>query len=1507
MSDQLSKNLTPAEKSPHMDPSPQGSHSSRTQIDDLQWLSECSRDLIYLTGVSEILEFSGRSLQEKLRDCIVVTLLREPGRPVLHLEGVYGLEENQLGKVIRLLGINLQGANFAIENRLKSVYEQRLLHQYPGGLEDFADGVLPRRVVRKAAEMLDIQEIFTIGLIGKQEVLGNLHIFTRRQGLISNSQLIESFAHQVALALERASLTEELRESELFHRQIFQGTTDALIITDLEGRIVRVNAVAGELYGYPPEELVGKHAAELVHPGHHDQLQEFRNEMAGRGNYWGETLNVRRDGSTFRGEVRGRRITLEGQEYTLSSLRDITDRMETKDELDFRRQLWETLLKNTPDLVYFKDRKHRLTLCSRAYAQIFDAEPEDLIGKTALDLWPEEGEEILEDERQVLAGKPLLRKERRVTDPLGEERWYSLTKMPIYQGEEISGFFAIDKDITAKKISEKAQHEFIRELALINEVIVKASRLNDVDQICQLLAKKVHEVNPDAFVIASLYDPDRNAIRLRALEGISDQAERIARALGAHPSDLLIDIDQNPLEEDLKRTFVSGKLERVPDGLYDLTRGTVPRLVCRSVERMMGVDEIYIVGFGLERDSRGGLTLFMKRGAEVQHTSAIETLTSHVAVLLERLQAQQINQKRTSQLEAFRDVEQMIISELDLEELLRVIASRAVELVQGTGGGFSLYQPGQEHLDYRYHVSEIQLPEDTTLKRGEGLAGMVWERGESLIVNDYASWKGRAEQWLEAFGNFSILGVPVFWKDQFLGVLEVFKEAEDDFNPGDADILEYFAAQTAIAIKNTRLFEQEKQRRQEAETLREVGLMMTKMIDSGRLLAIILEQLEVVLPYDSASVQLIRGNDLVVEAVAGRLDPESVIGRRFPIAEDFLMKPIITEGKTSVVDDVTRAESWIEEGDTTFVRSWIGVPLEIKGKVIGVLTVDHQVPGWYQEEDAQLARNFANQAAIVIENARLLEETERQTTQLAALYQSSLNISRELDPDLVLQEMGDQVEALIDPDSFLFARYEGSSGKIEITYALSSGGRQKSWEGTIVSRGHEGGLLGWVIDHRHSLLINDVVQETLPVPPSKTEREIRSWLGVPLLVGDRVVGAMVVQSHQEGAFHPSQKQLLELLAGQAAVAFENSRLYNEAQRRMKRISSLREVDRAISGTVDLQTTLEVLIGQLSHTLDVDGAAVLLFHPAMQTLEYVLEHGFKVNADRPDNLLLGESPAGKAALRRRLIHISSLTEYEIEGTEYLVRQGFESYLGIPLIAKGDLVGVLEVFHYSQKDFGQEWLDFLEALADQAAIAIDRLNLFNDLNRTNLELIQAYDATIEGWARAIELRDVVTEGHSRRVEDLTVKLAARMGMDDKKLAYIRRGALLHDIGKMAIPDRILLKDGKLTEEEWTLMKKHPVHAYEMLSGIEFLRPALAIPHAHHEWWDGSGYPRGLAREEIPLEARIFAVVDVWDALQSDRPYRKAWSEGKALAYLKEQSGIQFDPEVVRSFLTFIESLS
>jgi putative nucleotidyltransferase with HDIG domain len=242
--------------------------------------------------------------------------------------------------------------------------------------------------------------------------------------------------------------------------------------------------------------------------------------------------------------------------------------------------------------------------------------------------------------------------------------------------------------------------------------------------------------------------------------------------------------------------------------------------------------------------------------------------------------------------------------------------------------------------------------------------------------------------------------------------------------------------------------------------------------------------------------------------------------------------------------------------------------------------------------------------------------------------------------------------------------------------------------------------------------------------------------------------------------------------------------------------------------------------------------------------------------------------------------------------------------VPLIAKGSIKGVLEVFHRVPLEPDEEWLGFLHTLAEQAAIAIDNATLFENLQRSNTDLTLAYDTTLEGWSAALDLRDKETEGHTQRVTAITVKLAEAMGFTPQELIPVRRGALLHDIGKMGVPDRILHKPDKLTDEEWQIMRMHPIHAYQLLKPITYLGSAVDIPYGHHEKWDGTGYPRGLKGEEIPLSARLFAVVDIYDALTSDRPYRKSWTSEKTLDYIRELSGNHLDPQVVEAFLKMFE---
>ena len=275
------------------------------------------------------------------------------------------------------------------------------------------------------------------------------------------------------------------------------------------------------------------------------------------------------------------------------------------------------------------------------------------------------------------------------------------------------------------------------------------------------------------------------------------------------------------------------------------------------------------------------------------------------------------------------------------------------------------------------------------------------------------------------------------------------------------------------------------------------------------------------------------------------------------------------------------------------------------------------------------------------------------------------------------------------------------------------------------------------------------------------------------------------------------------------------------------------------------------------------------------------------------------------LQRRLVHVSDLSlSTDISPATYSINENFKSYFGVPLIGKGQIKGVLEVYTRTEFVPDPDWLNFLQTLAGQAAIAIDNVQLFKNLQRSNQELILAYDTTLAGWGRALELRDKETQGHTDRVVELTLELARRMGIDGEELTHIMRGTLLHDIGKMGIPDHILHKPGPLTDEEWEIMRQHPQYAFDLMNPIPYLRPALDIPYSHHERWDGSGYPRGLKGEDIPLAARIFAVVDIWDALLYERVYRDAWPEDKVIEYLKNTAGIELDPTIVENFLELLE---
>ena len=389
--------------------------------------------------------------------------------------------------------------------------------------------------------------------------------------------------------------------------------------------------------------------------------------------------------------------------------------------------------------------------------------------------------------------------------------------------------------------------------------------------------------------------------------------------------------------------------------------------------------------------------------------------------------------------------------------------------------------------------------------------------------------------------------------------------------------------------------------------------------------------------------------------------------------------------------------------------------------------------------------------------------------------------------------------------------------------------------------------------------------------------------------------------------------LMELNRTMEREVAERRRAEQKIGEQLERQRALTAVESAIASSLDLSLTLNVFVEQVMSQLRTDAAAVLLYDPELQELTFAAERGFRSNRIKKVTVRAGQSLAGRViALRENII----IPDFEREDSRYpmpegysfknafmVQEEGFRSYVGVPLLVKGQVKGIIEIFHRHPFDPQGNWREFLEVLSCQAAVAIDNASMFEQLQRSHGEIIHAYEMTIEGWSRALDIRDNETHGHSQRVAALTIKIAGILGISGKELVNVRRGALLHDIGKLGVPDSILLKPGKLTDEEMAVMKRHPTIAYDILSPIPFLREALDIPYLHHEKWDGSGYPKGMLGENIPMPSRIFAVIDVWDALRSDRPYRTAWDEERIIEYLKAERGRHFDPAIVDLFLANI----
>ena len=887
----------------------------------------------------------------------------------------------------------------------------------------------------------------------------------------------------------------------------------------------------------------------------------------------------------------------------------------------------------------------------------------------------------------------------------------------------------------------------------------------------------------------------------------------------------------------------------------------------------------------------------------------LELLATQAAIAIENTRLFEETSRRAYEFRTLYETTRDISTQQNGDLLLQMIVEHAIELLHSKNGGLYLYDAERQELELSLFRQTKSLT-GVRLRLGEGGAGRVALTREPLIIDDYQTWEGRSTQY-NGIPFRAVLQVPMLYGGELIGVLTVdeYGESERTFTREDANLLSLFAAHAASILYSANLFKQVSRRVEELEAMTQISSTLRLATQRAEMLTIVSEQLTSLLKADSTifvafdSVE----KELIIEQATGSLT--SLVGRRAKESEG-LFGYLMRSGERYSSADIRMNDRLIHPQLVGNLRSAAVIPLMVQGERIGLIGIgreekDGVLPPIFNEREVNLLMVIGDMVANAIQRAGLHEETARNNEQLIIVNQLGQSLTEALNTQTVYERL---VRSILDllagtSDVYIFL-HDNETKNIRPVYAVHDERvLDVSKARNVPLAGPEEETLNQIIHTAEPMIINQL-EEFYRNKNAKPGLQAKSALYVPIISSSKVLGVVQVRSRLPRRYTPSDARLLGLVANTAAVAMQNARLFDQLEERVEQFSSLHSIDLVIGSTTDLRVSLQVVLESIVRLLKVDAASILLYNPGTLNLEYVGGVGFQLDLAHAA-VRLGDNLAGRAALTRQIIDVPELSKAELPVPFWQMVQhdGFTSYRGLPLIAKGDVKGVLELYHRSSFPTDPEWNDLLNLLAGQAAIAMDNAMLFNGLEHANTELELAYDATIEGWSQALELRDHVTGGHTRRILETTITLAGEMGIPDSELQNIRRGVLLHDIGKMGVPDQILLKPGPLNEEEWEVMRQHPINAHRLLSKIPYLRSALDIPYYHHEKWDGSGYPLGLKGEQIPLSARIFSVVDVYDALSHDRPYRSAWPKEKIIDYIKEQSGRYFDPRVVETFLDII----
>ncbi len=1297
------------------------------------------------------------------------------------------------------------------------------------------------------------------------------------------------------------------------YRALFDRVPDGVYRSTPEGRLLAVNPALVKMLGYDSaDELLKVNIARDLYVDGRER-RKFRGRLDRQGKIHNTAIRLRRkDGSiiyaldnahTVRNE-RGRVVYYEG------TLTDVTELLQAEQALTRSEERYRQTFEHAAVGVAETGLDGRCMRVNDKLCEITGYSRHELLNKTFMEIThPDDLDEDLRQMQELLEGsRPSFSMEKRYIRKDGNVVWVALSVGLIRNVDGRPHYtIVVVQDIQDRKKISEALARHVNELEMLYEHGLTASMTLEPHQVANqligLMDKKMHWHH----VAIRLYHPETNQLELLALnipgkdeEHIRGEMERLNQLISRPGHGLSGWVIQHG------ETVRSGAVQddtRYADTYPGLQSGLyVPMKVGERVIGSIAVESETPNAFD-ESDER-----------------LLATLAAQAGVALDNARLFLELQERASEFAVLYETTRDLMTYKDFRTLLDAVSERAARLLNVSGGGIYLYDSRSRELEL-VSLPDGSAPLGLRIKLGQGMSGRVAETREPLVVDDYSHWEGRSPLY-EGTQYRSVLAVPMLYGGELVGVLDVYDIQRGNarpvspriFDEADIRLVSLFASAAAGAVYGARLFEQVNRRAEELGALTRVSSALRLASTRVQMMPVILDQLLDLLPADGAFLAFVRppNDDLLIELARGSVS--GLTAYILPAAKGLSGK-VVAARQPIVSSNLQEEKDFFRLEGARQVCAIVAVPLMAQDHVMGVLGVgrdfrpDGSLSEPFSERQQRLVTAIADMSANALHRAALHEQTALHAEQMAAVSRLGRMLAETTNLDTLYSRLAEGIYALL-PDicGLFFSSYDVENRLIRCVYGHIDGLELDTAQlSQLPFDPAAGGKQSRVIDSHQPLIVNNVE------PPR--EGAIRQFVGrpdkvaaatlyVPMLTDGKVVGLIQVLSYTPGRFSQKDVELLTVVSNTAAVEIENAGLIARYERHVQRLTALHAIDTAINSSTDMRLSLRVALEQATHLLNVDTASVLLLNPVTLSLDFTVGSGFPLSKLSHVSVRLGEGLAGRTALQRSLVQSANAEEIAAcFAPGQFDQANFQGYVALPLISKGKVSGVLQFFNRAPIQADQEWLDFLYVLGDQVALAVNNANLFEGLERANIELTMAYDATIEGWSRALDLRDRETEGHTQRVTELTVALARVMGLPEQSIPHIRRGALLHDIGKMGVPDEILRKPGALTEEEWRIMRQHPRHAYDLLSPIVYLRPALDIPYCHHEKWDGSGYPQGLKGDAIPLAARLFAVVDVFDALTSNRPYRSAWAFDRTLEFIQAQSGAHFDPQVTEVFLRFI----